>query len=75
MIIISKQEAKYLRKEGYGEFVKKSFNKKHPTYYCVEEKENIYKYIKLENNKTKRILVRLSALNKLEEYRKSCTTS
>ena len=72
LIIISKKEAFKLREDGYGEFVKKSFNKKHPTYYCVEEKENIYRYDKALR---KKVLVRLSALNKLEEYRKSCTAS
>ena len=56
-----------LRKEGYGEFVKKSHSK-HPTYYCVEDKNDIYKY---NPSKGKRILVRLGALNMLNKYRES----
>ena len=72
MIKVSKQEAFMLRKEGYSEFVKKSANKDHPTYYCVEESEDIYRYDKALKNK---VLVRLSALNKLEQYRKEHTVS
>lgn len=71
MVIITKKEAFKLREDGYAEFVKKSANKQHPTYYCVEE-ENIYKYDKALK---KKVLVRLGALGKLEEYRRSCTTS
>ena len=57
-----------LREEGYEEFVKKSANKDHPKYYCVEETEDIFKY---DRALKKKVLVRLGALNKLEQYRKS----
>ena len=56
-----------MRKEGYEEFVKHTYSK-HKTYYLVEEQNDVYKY---NPSKGKRILVRLSALNKLKEYRKS----
>ena len=69
MVKISKKEAFRLREDGYSEFVKKSANKDHPTYFCVEETDNIYRYDKALK---KKVLVRLSALNKLAEYRKSC---
>lgn len=61
-----------LRENGYEEFVKKSANKDHPTYYCVEESENVYRYDKALK---KKVLVRLGALNKLEQYRKEHTVS
>lgn len=56
-----------MRDAGYDEFVKKSHTK-HPTYYLVEEKNNVYEY---NSEKGKRVLVRLSALNMLYKYRKS----
>ncbi len=67
MIKLTKEEAFKLRDEGYSDFVKKSHSK-HPTYYLVEEKNDVYKYSSKEG---KRVLVRLSALNMLEKYRKS----
>lgn len=71
MIKISKNEAKILREANYGEFVKHTFSK-HKTYYLVEEQEDVYKY----NRHTRRNeLVRLSALNKLAEIRKTITKS
>lgn len=56
-----------LREKGYGNFVLKSHTK-HPKYYLVEEQNDVYKYNSKEG---KRVLVRLSALNMLKEYRKS----
>lgn len=68
MINITKHEAEVMRKLGYSEFVKHTFSK-HKKYYLVEERDNIYKW----NKGTKRKeLVRLSAMNALEQYRKSC---
>ena len=67
MIIITKKEAEFMRKEGYEEFVKHTFSK-HKTYYLVEEANNVYKY---DPKRGKRVLVRLSALNMLKKYRKS----
>ena len=67
MIKITKKEAFMLREEGYEEFVKKSHSK-HPTYYCVEDKNDIYKYDKALK---KKVLVRLGALNMLKKYRES----
>lgn len=69
MVKISKKEALIMREKGYGEFVKKTFSK-HPSYFLVEEKENIYRY---ERGTNKRRLVRLSALNMLEKIRKEKT--
>lgn len=66
MVKISKSEAMELRKLGYDEFIKKTYSK-HPSYFLVEEKENIYKY---ERGTRRRHLVRLSALNMLEKIRK-----
>ena len=55
-----------MRNEGYEDFVKKTYSK-HPTYYLVEERNDVYR----KNPKTgKRELFRLSALNKLEKYRR-----
>ena len=56
-----------MRKEGYDEFVKHTYTK-HKTYYLVEEKTDVYRY---DPKKGKRVLVRLSALNMLDKYRKS----
>ena len=67
MIIITKKEAEFMRKEGYEEFVKHTFTKS-KTYYLVEEANNVYKY---DSKRGKRVLVRLSALNMLKKYRKS----
>ena len=67
MIIITKREAEIMRKEGYSEFVKHTYTK-HKTYYLVEEKNDVYRY---DPKRGKRVLVRLSALNMLKEYRKS----
>lgn len=67
MIKITKKEAFMLREKGYGEFVKKSHSK-HPTYYCVEDKNDIYKYDKALK---KKVLVKLGALNMLNKYRES----
>lgn len=67
MINITKHEAFKMREIGYGEFVLKSHSK-HPKYYLVEETENIYKWNK---GLKKKELVRLSAMNALNEYRKS----
>lgn len=67
MIIITKREAEVMRNEGYEEFVKHTYTK-HKTYYLVEEKNDIYRY---DPKKGKRVLVRLSALNMLDKYRKS----
>ena len=67
MIKISKKEAFMLRENGYGEFVKKS-RSKHPTYYCVEDKNDTYKYDKALK---KKVLIKLGALNMLKKYRKS----
>lgn len=67
MIKISKKEAFMLREEGYDEFVKKS-RSKHPTYYCVEDKNDVYRYDKALR---KKVLVRLGALNMLKKYRES----
>lgn len=66
LVKISKSEAFILRQKGYDEFVKKTYSK-HPSYFLVEEKENIYKY---ERGTHKKQLVRLSALNMLEKIRK-----
>lgn len=71
MIKISKNEAKMLREANYGEFVKHTFSK-HKTYYLVEEQEDVYRY---NRYKRRNELVRLSALNKLAEIRKSVTKS
>lgn len=68
MINITKHEAFIMREKGYEEFILKSHSK-HPKYYIVEERENIYKWNKGLHRKE---LVRLSAMNALEEYRKSC---
>ena len=67
MIKITKKEAFKLREEGYSEFVKKSYSK-NPTYYLVEEENDVYRY---DPKLGKRVLVRLSALNMLNKYRKS----
>lgn len=67
MIIITKREAEVMRNEGYEEFVKHTYTK-HKTYYLVEEKNDVYRY---DPKKGKRVLVRLSALNMLDKYRKS----
>ena len=67
MIKITKKEAFKLREEGYSEFVKKSYSK-NPTYYLVEEENDVYRY---DPKSGKRVLVRLSALNMLNKYRKS----
>lgn len=67
MIPITKQEAQYMRQEGYGEFVKHTFSR-HKHYYLVEHTEDWYKWIG-----HKKTLVRLSAMRKLDEYRKSRT--
>lgn len=67
MLNITKHEAFMLREKGYGNFVLKSHTK-HPKYYLVEEQNDVYKYNSKEG---KRVLVRLSALNMLKEYRKS----
>ena len=53
-----------LREKGYDEFVKKS-RSKHPTYYCVEDKNDVYRYDKALR---KKVLVRLGALNMLKKY-------
>lgn len=67
MIKISKQEAFYMRNMGFEEFVKKSFSKS-PTYFLVEETEDVYKWNKYLKQKE---LVRLSAMNVLKLYRQS----
>ena len=67
LIKITKNEAMFMRKNGYEEFVKHTFSK-HKTYYLVEEKMDVYKY---DPKKGKRVLSRLSALNMLDKYRKS----
>lgn len=67
MKLITKQEAFYLREEGYEEFVKHTHTK-YKKYYVVEEKDDVYKYNK---KKRERELVRLSALNMLKKYRRS----
>lgn len=67
MIKISKTEALKMRELGYGEFVKKSYSK-NPTFYLVEERDNIYKWNKDLKQKE---LVRLSAMNALKEYQDS----
>ena len=55
-----------MRELGYGEFVIHKKNYKH--YYLVEETEDVYKYIRSAKRYK---LVRLSAVNKLKEYRRS----
>lgn len=67
MIKISKREAFYMRNMGFEEFVKKSFSKS-PTYFLVEETEDVYKWNKYLKQKE---LVRLSAMNVLKLYRQS----
>ena len=63
MIKITKVEAEFMRQSNYGNFVKKTYSKNPPTYYLVEEREDVYnRYGKL---------IRLSAMNALEQYRKS----
>lgn len=66
LIKISKNEAFRMRSLGYDEFVKKTYSK-HPSYFLVEEKENIYRR---EKGTNKRRLVRLSAMNMLEKIRR-----
>ena len=66
MINITKKEAFMMRKNGYEEFVLKSHSK-HPKYYLVEETEDIWRWNK---GLKRRELVRLSAINALEKYRK-----
>lgn len=54
-----------MRKEGYAAFIQHTYSK-HKTYYLVEEQNDIYKY---DPKKGRRVLIRLSALNKLKKYR------
>lgn len=68
MIKITKHEAEVMIQKGYQEFVKNTVSKyKH--YYLVEEKDDVYRWNKDLRRKE---LVRLSALNALDQYRKSC---
>lgn len=55
-----------MRKNGYGEHVKKS-KSKHPTYYLVEEPDT-YKYDKKTH---KRYVIHKGALNFYYDYRKA----
>ena len=82
MYQITKQEAFMMRENGYEKFVLKSHSK-HPKYYLVEDYENVYKYYnetdddgnpvydKYGKKKKYKELIRLSAMNALEKYRKS----
>lgn len=66
LIKISKSDAIYMRNNGYGEFVKKTYSK-HPTYFLVEEQDT-YEY----NRKTRRRdIVKYGALSVYRQYRKS----
>ena len=55
-----------MRELGYGEFV--NHKKNYKNYFLVEEKDDVYKY---DRHTKRKELVRLSALNMLEKYRKS----
>lgn len=66
IIKISKEDAFYMRKNGYGEHVKKS-KSKHPTYYLVEEPDT-YRY---DRKTHKRYVVHKGALNFYYDYRKA----
>lgn len=67
MIKISKQEAFTMRDQGYEEFVKHSYSK-HPTYYLVEETNDVYAYNPDTHRKS---FVRLSAMNALKKIREN----
>lgn len=55
-----------MRKNGYGEFVKKSHSK-HPTYYLVEDPDT-YGY---DGKTRKKYVVKHGALNFYYDYRNS----
>lgn len=67
MIIITKAEAKWMREHDFGYCVKKSYSK-HPTYYLVEEQDDVQYDRELKRN----IVTREGALTVLHKYRESC---
>lgn len=66
IIKISKDDAFYMRENGYNEAVKKS-KSKHPTYYLVEESDT-YRY---DKHTRKRYIIKYGALSFYRKYRKS----
>lgn len=68
IIKITKNDAFYMRKHGYTEFVKKS-KTKHPTYYLVEEPD-VYGYDKRNH---KRYIKKKGALSFYYGYRNELT--
>lgn len=65
IIKISKSDAKYMREQGYGQYVKKSHSK-HPTYYLVEEPDvTVY-----NKNARRRDIAKYGALSVYKMHRK-----
>ena len=68
MIKITKNEAKYMKENGYEDCINTTGH--HKEYRLVEEREDVYAYDK--NGKRGRLLT-LGALNALKRYREEIT--